>query len=204
MQQTGQSFTEKLTDPKRVTIVNLNYSERTFEDIFSKMEFVAAADYLFPSAEKFSIPMIYTKKDGSKRVGDEEFHSYLKMKTENRSKHLAAKSPFDKEFVDSFKQYLPSSKQQIVQVPNEDIFLDSSLMEIIEDSHADTILFTGFLTETDVYASAIGALMRGYYSIVVSDATSTYSERIFYESLDLMSQVIEIIDTRDLMKLWGE
>lgn len=204
MQQIGQSLIQKLTNPTEVLIVNLNYSEKIFKDIFSKMEFTTAVEYLLPMAERLSIPSVYTIKDSSMAERSREFHSYIEDKSENRAKHVISASPFDDKFMSSFGRILPSSDKDIMHVPGENIFLGSNFLEYAKEGGVDTLLFTGFFTEFDVYVSAIEAQLRGYYSFVVSDATSTYSERIFYEALDLMSQVIEVIDTRDLMKIWGE
>ena len=61
-----------------------------------------------------------------------------------------------------------------------------------------TVLFGGFFTDTDVFISSIGASMLEYRSIVVSDISSTYSERLYFQSLEMISQFIDVIDTRDL------
>ena len=61
-----------------------------------------------------------------------------------------------------------------------------------------TILFGGFFTDTDVFISSVSASIREYRSLVVSDISSTYSERLYFQSLEMISQFIDIIDTRDL------
>ena len=66
-----------------------------------------------------------------------------------------------------------------------------------------TVMIAGFYTEVDVFITAAEALMHDFYSVVISDATSTFSERVFFQSLDMISQVVEVIDTRDLEKIWG-
>jgi nicotinamidase-related amidase len=62
----------------------------------------------------------------------------------------------------------------------------------------------GFHTETAILRSALSGLDHGIMPIVVSDAVSSYSERIYYEALDIISQSTEIIDSRDLMKRWPD
>lgn len=201
MESLNSSTMPELAEPNRVAIINLNYSESIFKEIFSKMEFIIAWEFLEEKVKKYSIPMLYThlvEKDGAKS----QFASYLHKKEKTRAEHTAPKSPLDADFIRKFQAYLPSVSDQISNVPHEDIFLESDVEKWIRDSGRDTIMFTGFYTERDVFVSAFEALMRKYYSVIISDATSTYSERIFFTSLDLISQNVEVIDTRDLEKIW--
>lgn len=200
MDSDGASI-EEIVDPGRVAIININYNDQIFADIFSKMEFTMAWDFLREPVEKYSIPMLFT---GRKRKGEikNNLGGYLKRKESVRSSHTAPPSPLDGKFMKQFSELLPNEKSAFLEVPHEDIFLDSRVIDWVRGTGKETIMFTGFFTERDVYISAMEALMRGYFSVIISDATSTYSERIFFTSLDLISQSVEVIDTRDLEKIW--
>ncbi|WP_162509716.1 isochorismatase family protein [Thermogymnomonas acidicola] len=114
------------------------------------------------------------------------------------------KSVLDRTFEDRFRYFLPDSKSTLVTVSGFDAFSSPALADAVRASGKRTVLLTGFTTELEVYVTSISALSRNYFSVVVSDATSTYSERVYYEALDLISRSVEVIDTRDLMKIWGE
>ena len=59
-----------------------------------------------------------------------------------------------------------------------------------------------FFTDTDIFISSIEASLREFNTIVISDITSTYSERLYFQSLEMISQFVDIIDTRDLMLIY--
>lgn len=191
----------EIVDPDRVVIINLNYSADIFRNVFSKMEFIMAWEYLESQLNKYSIPVLYTNLENTTE-NDGTLAAYLGKKHSVRAAHTAPVSPLDGKFIEKFTKYMPENREDVMTVPHEDIFLESGVEEWIRQSGRDTVLFTGFFTERDVYISAFEAIMRKYYSVIISDATSTYSERIFFTSLDLISQTVEVIDTRDLEKIW--
>lgn len=192
----------EIVDPSDVVIVNLNFSMDNFEKCFSKMEFTMGMDYLSWAIPRFNIPNIFTRKTGasSERA---EIESYWDKKIFNRSAHSAPASILDEKFRNEFEKYLPDESSRFVDVRKADAFLDSGLEDEIRRLGKGTVMITGFYTEVDVFITAMQALMHDFFSVVISDATSTYSERVFFQSLDSISQVVEVIDTRDLEKIWG-
>lgn len=194
---------EEIVDPSNVVLVFMNFTPENFEQCFSKMEFTMGMDYLSWAIEKFKIPVIFTSrsKTGSRK---ERMNDYRDMKVFNRSAHSAPKSGLDERFQEEFKKYLPTRGSKIVRVPREDAFFQSTLIEDIMTVGKSTVMLGGFFTEVDVYITAVEALMHDLFSVVISDASSTFSERVFFQSLDIISQVVEVIDTRDLEKIWGK
>lgn len=190
---------EEIVDPSRVVILFLNFTEENFEKCFSKMEFNMGMDYLSWAIDKFDIPTIYTKVVGSPGI----LSDYKESKIFNRSAHSAPKSSMDSRFMEEFLKYMPGKDSTFIEVQREDAFLGTGLDEKIRGMGRDTVMISGFYTEIDVFITAAEALMHDFYSVVISDATSTFSERVYFQSLDAISQAVEVIDTRDLEKIWG-
>lgn len=194
---------ERIVNPSDVVIVSINFNEQNFRDCFSKMEFIQGMDYMSWAVDRFNIPTIYTRRRG-KASEKQYLLDYRDIKNYNRSAHIAPTSSFDAKFEEDFRKYLPPAKTDFVEAVKEDAFFGSRLADEIRKLGKTTVMLQGFHTETDVLITALQALMNDFYCVVISDVTSTYSERIFFESLEIMAQVVEVIDSRDLEELWGK
>ena len=189
-----------ISSPNDVSFLVINYTGDQFSRIFSKMEFVTAIRYVSEASKKFSIPVIYVNKEVSETS---PLRSYINEKLEERTRFLPAMSAYDERFREGFIRYLPSS-DKVIRVSGEDAFKSDDVRMALKNYGRRAVYICGFRTEVEVHITALSCLSNGYFPVVVSDATSTFSERSFYSALDSMSQVVEVIDTRDLIKLWGD
>ncbi|MHB1709378.1 MAG: cysteine hydrolase family protein [Thermoplasmataceae archaeon] len=189
-----------ISSPDDVSFLVINYSGDQFSRIFSRMEFVTAIRYVSEASKKFSIPVIYARKEVSETS---PLRNYLNEKLEERTRFLPAMSSYDERFREEFVKYLPSD-DKIISVTSEDAFKSDDVRIALKNYGRRAVYICGFRTEVEVHMTALSCLSNGYFPVVVSDATSTFSERSFYSALDSMSQVVEVIDTRDLIKLWGD
>jgi nicotinamidase-related amidase len=201
----GQVDISHILEPESCLIINLNFHEDLFRKSFSKMEFIMAMDYLAPKILDLHMKtMNVDTTHGKKYVasGNKDKDRYESIKLERRERVIPTISEMDRQFIDRFSREFEHSGKEI-QSDSQDIMLDGRILSKIESYSPGTLIFTGFKTDYEVLASSITAEIMGYYSVVISDATSTHSERLFFSSLELMSQYLEVIDTRDLMKIWG-
>ncbi len=189
-----------ISSPNDVSFLVINYTGDQFSRIFSKMEFVTAIRYVSEASKKFSIPVIYVNKEVSETS---PLRSYINEKLEERTRFLPAMSAYDERFREGFIRYLPSS-DKVIRACGEDAFKSDDVRMALKNYGRRAVYICGFRTEVEVHITALSCLSNGYFPVVVSDATSTFSERSFYSALDSMSQVVEVIDTRDLIKLWGD
>ncbi|WP_393972133.1 isochorismatase family protein [Oxyplasma meridianum] len=205
MNQEGHVDISHILNPDTCLLIQLNFHEDLFRNSFSKMEFIMAMDYLTPKVSELNMRTINVDTTHAilpSRSGNIKRENYDSLKRSRKERLIPMTSQMDMQFIDRFSMELSHEGKEI-QSSSEDIMLDSNIVNKIELFSPSTLIFTGFKTDYEVMASAITASMRGYYSVVVSDATSTYSERFFFSSLELMSQILEVIDTRDLMRVWG-
>jgi nicotinamidase-related amidase len=185
--------------PADTAIIAINLTPDYFRDVFSKLEFLNAYTYLQNLADKHEIPIIHV----STAQPEDNFVAYRQMKAERRLQRKAPKSVLDRDFDSQFESVLGKIKDSII-AKNDDIFNSSTLPDLLGKNRTRYALIIGFHTETAVLRSALAALDHGVMPVVVSDAVSSYSERIYYEALDIISQSAEIIDSRDLMKRWPD
>ena len=176
-------------------IVVLNPSLDRFIKIFTKFEVVTAFEYLAGAVSKFSIPVfVASTRDETMR---------LINKDESNVETQKFKSRYDDEFITRYTKILSTLPSHKYEYTDFDVFSLSDLKTSISETHRKNILICGNWLETDIIGSVFGSFKLSVTPIVVSDACSSESERIFYESLDVLSRVTRIIDTRDLLKEWG-
>ena len=176
-------------------IVVLNPSLDRFIKIFTKFEVVTAFEYLAESVSRFSIPVfVASTRDETMR---------LINKDESNVETQKFKSRYDDEFITRYTKILSTLPSHRYEYTGFDVFSLSDLKTSISETHRKNILICGNWLETDIIGSVFGSFKMSVTPIVVSDACSSESERIFYESLDVLSRITRIIDTRDLLKEWG-
>ncbi|WP_297216528.1 cysteine hydrolase family protein [Thermoplasma sp.] len=182
-------------DPANSMIVLMNATLDNFKQIFSKLEFITSMNFIISAAKRYGIPMLAIER----KFRQSRLSSYISRKYSQKLISLMSPSSYDDDYI---RQFNDLGLIQGIEVYNEDIFSSEDVARIITESGKTTIVFTGFFTESDIYISAMESLLHDYYTFVVSDATSTISERTYFEALDLLSQHVEVIDSRDLMRYW--
>lgn len=200
MEQLGPDFSiVKDISPENTAIISINLTTEYFNDIFSKLEFLSAFTYIQYLAEKHMIPVIHIRTASF----EEDFKEYRQMKLKRRLSRKAPGSSLDRDFNSQFASIAYGIGEYITS-DSEDIFNCSILLELLRKSRVKYALLTGFHTETAILRSSLSGIEHGIMAIVVSDAVSSYSERIYYEALDIISQSAEVIDSRDLMRRWPQ
>ena len=176
-------------------IVVLNPSLDLFIKIFTKFEVVTAFEYLAEAVSRFSIPVfVASRRDDMMRLINED---------ESNVETQKFKSRYDDEFITRYTKILSTLPSHRYEYTGFDVFSLSDLKTSIYETNRKNILICGNWLETDIIGSVFGSFKMSVTPIVVSDACSSESERIFYESLDVLSRITRIIDTRDLLKEWG-
>ncbi len=185
-----------MIDPDDTVVVMINCNTEFFRHTFSKMEFLMGMDYMNSFISSYNVPVIFTRRELSYDIRNPDLKKMKDFKEKNRKKNMPTESDYDENFIKEFNRKIIIKDE--IKVQKEDIFYHSNIESILESTGKKTVLFGGFFTDTDVFISSIGASMLEYRSIVVSDISSTYSERLYFQSLEMISQFIDVIDTRDL------
>lgn len=186
-------------DISRTALILLNPYERIFSNVFSKLEFLNAFSYIRWLSQEWGIPILRVDVIGEKnRLSD-----YVLLKQNRNLQRAAPRSMLDGDFNSRFS-VLIRDLEPVMRSDTDDIFEAKAVANVLLNGQFENILITGFLLDRTILRVALSAIDHGILPIVVSDATSTYSERIYYECLDVISQTAEVIDSRDLMRRWPE
>ncbi|KJE48930.1 MULTISPECIES: isochorismatase family protein [Acidiplasma] len=189
-----------MISPEDSIIIMENYSRDFFRNVFSKMEFIMAVDYLKNFVNKYDVPVLFTERPFKYITGNEEINMFIKKMNERKENSKMPESPMDKKFLSDFERAL--IPENVVHVKKEDIFYNTNVEDLIRQHKRNTVLLCGFFTETDIFLSSYESYIREFNTYVISDATSTYSERLYFQSLEMISQMVNVIDTRDMEKMF--
>ncbi|AAT43206.1 cysteine hydrolase [Picrophilus oshimae] len=179
-------------------IIFINNDMEFFNNIFSKMEIIMALDYINHFVEKYKIPVISTRRPINYSTSNPELMEFKMEVDKRRLMGKVPESPMDKKFADDFT--LKRLTGDDYSVFKEDIFYKTNLDKIIKEQNKIDLLLCGFFTDTDVFISAVSAYIKEFNVYIISDATSTYSERLYFQSLEMLSYFGTVIDTRDMEK----
>ena len=97
-------------NPDDSIIIMINYDERFFKNIFSKMEFIMGIDYLNHYSEKFHVPFLFTQRDLNYKTGNEELNNFRNSMSKRRLDGRAPESHMDSKFINEFnKKIIPEN-----------------------------------------------------------------------------------------------
>lgn len=190
---------ENLTNPENILHISLNINKSTFEDVFSKMEFLGAYEYILSAFKRYNIPTISISMEDM----DYLFREYGAEKHLRRKRNMAPVSPQHAEFIKQFSEitdlYIPALRFKTNKI---DILTDPDIFKAINSANRKIIMISGFTTDLEILITTAILFNSGFIPVVISDATSTYSERMFFTALEFISMTAEVIDSRDLIKKW--
>lgn len=201
MNRLEESRLDLIPEIDDIDVVFINYSIDNFSQCFSKMENVTAMDYLMSKIEETGIEYQYVFT-GRNRTENDRISKYFQGKADRRRRNMAPPSSMDGRFISEFSSYLPEQNSPIYVSEGKDMFSSRELSEKLHGTGRKSIFLCGYFVEAEIYHNLLACIDHGFIPFVISDAVSTYSERIFYGALDLLSQLGEVIDTRDMMKKW--
>ncbi len=185
-------------NPDDSIIIMINYDNMFFKNVFSKMEFIMGIDYLNSYSKKFNVPFLFTQRDLNYNITNEKLDNFRNSMNKRRLNNRAPESNMDGKFIDEFnKKIIP---ENIIKTFKEDIFYHTNIEDILRGYKRNTLLMCGFFTDTDIFVSSFESYVREFNTYVVSDASSTYSERLYFQSLEMIAQILPVIDTRDMEK----
>lgn len=190
---------DELTKPENILHISLNIDKSIFENIFSKMEFLGAYEYILGAFKRHNIQTINISMNDIRYFSNEYGHE----KNLRRKRNMAPASPQHEEFMKQFteitERFEPTLKYKTDKI---DILTEPEILKAITSSKKNIVMISGFTTDVEILITANILYHSGFIPVVISDATSTYSERMFFTALEFISMSGEVIDSRDLIKIW--
>lgn len=179
----------------------INNDERHFTSCFSKMEFLTAYKYLNKFLSDMNIQSFYVSTPSALYRGkDTEFKEYVENKSIMFRTHSI--NEIEASLLSEYKSFKKAEGKWIKSMAIS-VFDSSNTEEMENFGNRKNIVFTGFNTELEILLNCMVAADNGFVPIVISDCVSSQSERTHFNSLECISKIAYVIDSRDIESMTG-
>jgi nicotinamidase-related amidase len=193
---------EEIVDPSRTALVILGAQNTAVDLIFTKDEFMTSLNSLVQSARSKKIPIFFSKIQYHplKYQSPAWIYTSNKMITRPRSpseKGLAlAIEPLQDEIVINMRG-------SALIIDTGSIFISTDFERLVRNAGINTLIFTGIATELGIESNARESLNRDFYTVVVSDAVSSFDRDSHMRSLENLRKIINVISSKELVNIWS-
>ena len=105
------------------------------------------------------------------------------------------------EFVPGFE---PQPDERVVRKHRPSAFVATDLDLILRVAGTKTVVVGGCVTEGCVQTTAVDAMFRDYYTVVVPDCVATYKQEAHDASLKWLAPRVELVESPEIISVWRE
>jgi nicotinamidase-related amidase len=194
---------EEIVDPLHSALVVLDVQNTAVDLIFNKDEFITNIISLIHSAREKKIPVLYSKIQyvPLKYQSPAWIYTSNKLITRPRSPSeqglSLAVQPAQDEIV-------INRRASGIIIDTASIFIGTEFERMVRNADINTLIFTGIATELGIESNARESLNRDFYTVVVSDAVSSFDRESHMRSLENMGKLITILPSTALVNNWSK
>jgi len=82
------------------------------------------------------------------------------------------------------------------------IFIGKDVERLVRNAGINTLIFTGIATDLAIESNARESL-RDFYTVIASDAVSSFDREWHMRSLENLRKIINVISSKDLINIWS-
>ena len=105
------------------------------------------------------------------------------------------------EFVEGFQ---PQKGEIVVKKHRPSGFVHTDIDQILRVGGIETVVVTGCVSDGCVQSTAIDAMYRDYYTVVVPDCIASYAQESHEAALKWLGPRVELVDSPEIMSVWKE
>lgn len=191
---------EEIIEPTHTVLVVWDVQNMLVNSIFNREDFMAGLNIVIESARKSKVPIFYT----AIQFLPPRFQSSAWLYVVNRrlsNQQRQQKPPTPEDLVLAVQ---PREDEVVINKHTASIFIGTHFEQMLRNAAIDTIVFTGISTEYGIESSVRDAFNRGFYSVIASDAVSSYDKEAHERSLENMRKLVaDIISSKEISNIWS-
>jgi nicotinamidase-related amidase len=187
-----EELMSEIGKPERTALVVWDVQKMLVERIFNKDEFLGNLNRLVEAARKRRIPIFFSKITPL----PERFESTPRKLLFRR--RMMTFTPEGLELA-----IAPAQDDIVVPKNTASIFIGTNFELMIRNAGITTLIFTGISTEFGVESSGRDAFNRGFFAVIAKDAVSSYSKEAHERSLRNMENLLVLMTTGEILKMWN-
>lgn len=182
----------QINKPEKTALVVWDVQRALVERIFNQEEFLGNVNRLIEAAHRKHIPVFLSKITPL----PDRFESGPRKALYRKRKF--AFTPEDLELA------IPPAQDDVVVPKNTaSIFVGTNFELMVRNAGITTLVFTGIATEMGIESSGRDAHNRGFFAIIARDGVSSFSKEGHERSLQNMENLLTLMTTGEILKMWN-
>ncbi len=183
---------EEINEPEKTALVVWDVQKALVERIFNKEEFLGNLSRLIEAAHVKEIPVFFSRI------------TPLPDRFESAPQRLLYRKRKWTLTYDSLEFAIPPTHDDIVVAKNtSSIFIGTNFELMVRNAGITTLIFTGIATQFGIESSGRDAYNRGFFAVIAADAVSSYSKESHERSLKNMENLLVLMTTEEILKMWN-
>lgn len=173
---------------------------------FNKEALIRNAPPLIAAAARAGIKTVYTRQTpflwrDESPAWIRRFMKEQKVDDPSMLKPRRLHGSFGWQIMEPFK---PTDNDIVIDKRRPTMFIGNEFETILSNRGATTVVMVGCTTDGGVEATVRDGFHRGYFMVVARDCVGTYTEEGHNAALKRMERFGDVVDSNELLKVWGQ
>jgi len=102
-----------------------------------------------------------------------------------------------------FGPFAPQPGELIVEKHRPSAFVGTDLDQLLRVARVETVIVGGLATEGCVQSTAVDAMFRDYFTVLLEDCVGTYSQELHAAGLAYLRPRVDIVSSAEVLEIWG-
>lgn len=196
----------EIVNPSRTVLLVWDMQNDQAGGSFNKEALIRNAPPLIAAAARAGIKTVYTRqtpflwKDESP-AWIRRFMKEQKVDDPSMLKPRRLHGSFGWQIMEPFR---PGENDIVIDKRRPTMFIGNEFETILSNRGATTVVMVGCTTDGGVDATVRDGFHRGYFMVVARDCVGTYTEEGHNAALKRMERFGDVVDSTELLKIWGQ
>lgn len=196
----------EIVNPSRTVLLVWDMQNDQAGGSFNKEALIRNAPPLIAAAARAGIKTVYTRqtpflwKDESP-AWIRRFMKEQKVDDPSMLKPRRLHGSFGWQIMEPFR---PGENDIVIDKRRPTMFIGNEFETILSNRGATTVVMVGCTTDGGVEATVRDGFHRGYFMVVARDCVGTYTEEGHNAALKRMERFGDVVDSTELLKIWGQ
>ncbi len=192
MERPVYKYIKEIIAPEHSALIVWDVQRFLVDRVFNKEEFLLNLNKLLSRAREAKMPVIFTKITPMPPGFESPSRKYIS------SKMKFDLSQVPKEMWDL--EIKPRENEIVVNKNTASIFVGTNFELMAKNAGIETLIIAGIATEIGVESTARDASNRGFYTVVVSDSSSSMDKEAHLRALTNMTKLFDVLSTDEVIK----
>jgi nicotinamidase-related amidase len=184
---------KEIVTPDKTVLLVWDVQNALVRNIFNTDLFLSNSKNVVSSAREKGIPLFFSKITPL----PENFESSVRK---FRMKHSNFKLNQEADGLDLTIE--PLKNEIVIPKNTASIFIGTNFELLLRNAGITTIVFVGIATEMGIESSARDANNRGFFSVIITDAVSSYNQDAHKRSLENLKTMMILLNTEEIISIW--